>query len=90
VETIANTPKTLSREERFLRLYLAAFGGLHGQFIHSIWADLDGNAHISCDDVGEKPERSKRLAQIALNSALCAMELLDQQETISEFNQSLK
>ena len=90
--TIADAPKadaaSLSREERFLQFYLAAFQGLHSQFTHSIWADLkDGHAYVSCADTGEKPQRSKRLAQIAWYSATAACQLFDDQAELAEFNE---
>jgi hypothetical protein len=81
---------TLSRAERHWELYKCAFTGLHAQFTHSIWADLDGNAHLSCADVGEKPERSKLLARIAWNSATAACDLFEKEETIETFNDTLK
>ena len=82
METIANAPKTETREQRFYALYCAAFQGLHGQFDRMLWCDNYGDVHIDWNalDASHSPERSKRLAKIALNSARAALELLDKRK----------
>ena len=90
---IANAPQTaaatLSREDRFFALYCSAFQGLHAQFDRMLWCDNEGDVHIDWHalDANQSPARSKRLAQIALNSARAALELLEQEETVSTFNE---
>ena len=74
-----------------LHSYCAAFQGLHGQFDRMLWCDNYGDVHIDWNalDASHSPERSKRLAKIALNSARAALELLEQEETVNTFNESL-
>ena len=68
-------PFKLSREKRFWRLYLAAFGNLHAGFGKDTYPD------------GEAAEyRCKDYAQIAWRSATEACQLFDQEKTINEFN----
>jgi hypothetical protein len=77
-----NPPEvSLSREERFWQLYLAAFQGLHAQFELQM---SDGTCYYN----GGKAalERSKHLALIAWNSARYALQLFDEEETIQTFN----
>ena len=93
MKAIANAPKpaevSLSREDRFFQLYLAAFQGLHAQFDRMLWCDNDGDVRIDWNalDANQSPARSQRLAKIALNSARAALELLEQEETMSTFNE---
>jgi hypothetical protein len=71
-------PFKLSREERFWRLYLAAFGNLHAGFGKNTYPD------------GEEAEyRCKDYAKIAWRSATEACQLFDQEKNISEFNKKV-
>ena len=74
LKTPEEKPFRLSREKRFWKLYLLAFGNLHAGFGKNVYPDGD-----------EAHGRSQDFAQIAWTSATEACQLFD----IKEFNKKV-